>query len=144
MILLSSLWNSISGPSKVEEAIIDAICAVVLFDDELTDGESNYTIGFVEEMMGIDRAHAVQFVDAGLARVRGKNIKEVLKTIAERLPEKEQRHVAVLAVIGASRIDSGFHSWGEADFLHTMAETLGLSQAEFQKLEERAEEELQK
>lgn len=137
---LTSLWNSIAGVTEVEEAIIDAICATVLFDDEITDDELGYAIGFVEGMTDIDERKAASLVDAGFERVRGMDVDDVITHIVRRLPKREQRHVAFLASVGASHVGGGFFSWGEEDFLAALADEMGLTQDEMERLEKKADD----
>jgi len=138
MSILSSLWTSVAGPSQVEEAIIDAICATVLFDDKITRNESGFAIGFVQELLAVDAERSATFVNESLERMRARDVDDIFTSLCHKLPTREDRNLALLAALGASRVDVMDQRWGESDFTHAMAEAFGLSEDDLNSLRARA------
>ncbi len=131
MGFLSDMWEQVDGPDEVQEAIIDAVCVSVAFDDEISDAEEEYVVGFIMEFMQIDdEEEALDYFRDGLNRIQDQVFEDIVDDIAERLPEVEQREIAFLAAVGASRSDSGIFSWGEEELLDAMADAFDFSDEE--------------
>ncbi len=92
MGFLSDMWEQVDGPDEVQEAIIDAVCVSVAFDDEISDAEEEYVVGFIMEFMQIDdEEEALDYFRDGINRIQDQVFEDIVDDIAERLPEVEQR-----------------------------------------------------
>ncbi len=140
MGFFSSLWDSLAGPDDVQSAVIEAVAATIFFDGEVSDEERGYAIGFVASMMEVDDAEADRYMEEGIGRIQGRDFDDILRSIAERLPEFSQRRMAFLASVGASRAEGGFFSWGEEELLDAMANHFGFSDDEREMITEQAEQ----
>lgn len=137
---ISEMWSNVAGPNEVQEAVIDAVCATILFDDEVSEDEGQFAVGFVASMLGVGDDDALRFVDDGLARLAEREFGEIVDDIAARLPQMEHRKLAFLAAVGASRVDSHEFSWGEEELIDAMADVFGFSDEERAGLTEEAEQ----
>jgi tellurite resistance protein len=143
MGILSSLWNSVSGPEEVEEAFIDAICAAILFDAEIASDELSFAVEFVAAMMEIDPEPAAEFVDASFERIQGRDVDLIIEEIVERLDDDEEaREGAVVAAATVVAVD-GHVSDDETSYVYALAEALGFDEERIQQLFAQAQELLQ-
>ena len=121
MKLLSKIWNELVGPDKFQEALIDSICAAIIADETVTEGEMSYVTGFIESLLRVDSKKAVAIVEKSLARVEGRELTELLGDISARLGTAKNRE-GVYKVVSASMCVDGEVSFEEEEMLQTMAE----------------------
>ena len=126
MSFLSDVWGDIAGPGEVDEAIIEAVCAAIIADSEVTDQEIGYAIGFVESLLGTDEGRASELVDKAIARVQGRDIAGLLADISTRLGDDHHREGAFVVVFAAMCVD-GFVSYDEETLLQSMAVAFSIS-----------------
>ena len=87
MGFFSDMWDSLAGPDDTQLAIIDAIALTIYYDGEISEEEKSFAVGFVASMLNVDSAEADEQMAQGVERVYGRNFREVLGSIASRLPD---------------------------------------------------------
>lgn len=129
MKFLRQLWGNITGPSPVQEAILDAVCTAVIYDSELTDDEIAYAVEFTATMMGLGTEAAAELVDASLSRIAGREVDEVIDEIAARLQGKEEPREAALIAAAAAIASDGQTLEEEHQYVQALGQALGFQGA---------------
>jgi tellurite resistance protein len=125
MNFLRQLWGNIAGPSPVQEAILDAVCTAVIYDNELTDDEIAYTVEFTATMMGLGTEAAAELVDASLGRIAGRQADEVIDDIVARIGGQEEPSEAALIAAAAAIASDGEAIEEEHQYVHALGQALG-------------------